>query len=93
MTDSVVRVTLRPGAVTWRHIDTETVLLDLRASEYLTINGSGSLLWSELAAGTTRALLIQRLLTAYGISETQAAADIDAFLASCDERGYLEKST
>ena len=84
-----MRVKLREGAVVWRQVGGETILLDLTASEYVSINGSGSLLWPAMVEGTTWRELVERLLAAYELTEAQAVADVDAFLESCRVRGYL----
>lgn len=81
---------LRQGAVAWQQVEDETILLDLATSQYLGVNGSGSSLWPALADGATRDELVARLCEVYDVDDDQAAADIDAFLATCRERGYLE---
>jgi hypothetical protein len=81
---------LREGAVAWQEIDGETILLDLEASMYLGTNPSGSVLWSELAAGTTRQALVARLCENFDVAEERAGQDVDEFLRSCGERGYFE---
>lgn len=87
MIDEVYR--LREGAVAWQEIDGETILLDLEASTYLGANPAGSVLWAGLAAGSTRRDLVQQLLDRFDVGAEQAGRDVDAFLRSCAERGYL----
>ena len=81
---------LREGAVAWQQVDGETILLDLAASTYLGVNQSGSLLWPALVDGSTRQDLMRRLCEAYDVTEDEAAMDVDAFLRTCQERGFLE---
>ena len=81
---------LREGAVAWQEIDGETILLDLEASTYLGANPSGTVLWSALAEGATRQDLVERLCDQFDVAEERGGADVDAFLGTCDERGYLE---
>jgi hypothetical protein len=81
---------LREGAVAWQQVDGETILLDLEASTYLGINHSGSVLWPALVDGSTRQDLVTRLRQAYDVTEDEAAIDVDAFLLTCQERGFLE---
>lgn len=90
MLEADLQVKLSDGAVAWRQVEGETILLDLTASEYLAVNDSGSLLWPAIVEGTTRRELVERLLAAYELSEAQAATDVDAFLESCRARGFLE---
>ena len=81
---------LREGGIAWREVDGETLLLDLATSKYLSVNPSATVLWRQLAVGTTRADLIDALVAEYGIGEDDAGADVDAFLADCRAREYLE---
>jgi Coenzyme PQQ synthesis protein D (PqqD) len=85
-----MRVKLREGVVAWRQIDEETILLDLAASEYVAINGSGSLLWPAMVDGTTERELVERLMGSYQLTEARAVTDVDAFLKNCRARGFLE---
>jgi coenzyme PQQ synthesis protein D (PqqD) len=78
--------------VTWREIDGEIVAVDIQTAEYLTVNGSGALLWDELARGTTEADLADRLAGTYAISSEEAASDVGAFLASLRSRGLVTAS-
>ena len=73
----------------WREVDGEATLLDLRTSTYLAVNGSATVLWRLLAAGTTREELVSALCADYGIDATTASDDVDAFLRDCEERGYV----
>lgn len=83
-------IRLRSSDVAWREIDGEVVLLDLKSSVYISVNAAGSVLWRLLAQGTTRDALIGELVSTFGIDGAIAAADVDAFLATCRERGLLE---
>lgn len=81
---------LREGAVAWQQVDGETILLDLAASTYLGINQSGSVLWPALVDGSTRQDLVTRLCKTYDVTKDEAAVDVDAFVRTCYERGFLE---
>lgn len=81
---------LREGAVTWQEVDGETILLDVKSSRYMGVNPSGSLIWAALAAGTNRSKLIEQLQREFGITQAQASADVDAFLADCAGRNLLQ---
>lgn len=84
------RVKLREGAVAWQEVEGETILLDLASSTYLGVNASGTLLWSALAEGTSRAAMVERLTSSFDVSAEQAAIDVDAFLLDCRGRNLLE---
>jgi Coenzyme PQQ synthesis protein D (PqqD) len=83
---------LRDTDLAWRNVDDEMIAIDVRESTYLTANDSGSLLWSALAAGTTRGELASRLVDAYGIDAEKAAADVDSFLNDLRERDLLDET-
>ena len=80
---------LRKNDLDWRDIDDEIVVLDTRDAVYLAVHGSGAFVWRILAESTTKDSLIEALVEKYGIDSTRAAADVDAFLATLNERGLL----
>lgn len=90
MTNDDEVLTLRTGAVSWREVDGETILLDLARSEYLGVNASGTVLWRLIAAGATRAQLMTALREHFHLDDEGAAADVDSFLATARERGLLD---
>jgi hypothetical protein len=85
----VTELRLRDADVHWREIDGEVIALETGGSTYVAANGSGTLLWRALAAGTTRDALVDELLAAYGIDRARAEADTDRFLAQLREQGLL----
>lgn len=92
MTETEPTLSLRPGALDWRIIDDEVVMLDGEQSQYLATNASGTLLWQTLQAGATRGQLIELLVARYEIATEQAAADIDVFLDELRARELLDES-
>jgi hypothetical protein len=80
---------LRDSDLHWREIDGEIIALEARGSTYVAANGSGTLLWRALSAGTTRSALADELVRAYGIARGQAEADTDRFLAQLEAQGLL----
>ena len=83
-------VKLREDRVRWREIDSEVVAVNIDSSTYVSTNGSGALLWMELARGTTRDALVERLAQAYLLEAGRAADDVDAFLGELRGQGLLE---
>ena len=65
------------------------MVLDARDAAYLTLNGSGAVLWRMLAASATRDELATALVDAYEMDPATAAADTDAFLDALSEQGLL----
>jgi hypothetical protein len=84
---------LRQDDLAARGFDEETIVLDLRGSNYLSTNPAGTVLWRELEKGATRERLIQALLDEFEITEKRAAADVDAFIDDCRRRGLLSEET
>jgi Coenzyme PQQ synthesis protein D (PqqD) len=80
---------LRPEAVAWREVDGEVIALGLESSTYFGTNQSGTLLWKRLVEGTTRAELIDDLMTTFDLDQKRAQSDVDAFLADLRGRGLL----
>jgi hypothetical protein len=80
---------LRTNDLEWREIDSDIVILDGRDATYLTLNGSGALLWRRLAGAAARDELVDVLLESYEVDHATAAADTDAFLAALSEQGLL----
>jgi hypothetical protein len=81
---------LRVDDITWREIDGDLVLLDLRSSTYLTANSSGSVLIRHLTEERTPRQLTQALVDAFDVTEQQAQRDVQQFLDVLDVRGLLE---
>lgn len=78
------------GAV-WREVDDEVIILDVRNSTFLTLNGSGRLLWLALEDGAELSDLVALLVDSFGIETSRAVKDVEAFLTSLDERQLLER--
>ena len=82
---------LRKQDLEWREIASDIVILNALDASYLTLNGSGALLWRMLATSTTRDQMVTALLDAYDVEESVAAADTDAFLQTLSEQGLLAR--
>ena len=80
---------LRDDALHWRQIEDEVVAVDMKTAAYLGANPAGALLWGALAEGAAKDVLARLLVQQFSIDESQAAADVDAFLAQLDEAGLL----
>ena len=80
---------LRTEELDWREIDRDIVILDGRDASYFTVNGSGALLWRTLATGATRDALVNLVLEAYDTDAVTATADVEAFVRTLCERGFL----
>lgn len=83
---------LREDDITWREIDGDLVVLDLRSSTYLTVNASGTMLMTHLTEERTLPQLVQALVGAFGITEHEAERDVLTFIDQLSERGLLAGS-
>lgn len=77
-----MKLRLRSVDVVWRQLDGEAILLDLRSSQYLRINGTGAVVLDALRDGAAPEELTRALLDEFEVSEKQARADVDRFLSS-----------
>jgi len=80
---------LNGDAVSWREVNGEVIALRHEASEYVSTNATGTLIWSALANGASREQLAAMLVSRFGIEADRAAADVDAFVDQLASRGLL----
>lgn len=86
------RIQIRHGVLEWREVEGEVVALDLRSKTYLAVNRTGAVLWPALMTGATRKELLARLISDFGVSQDEAAGDLDVFLAELAGQDLLEES-
>jgi hypothetical protein len=86
----MVMMQLRQENLTWQVAGDDVVVLDLRGSVYLKLNGTGRVLWEALVEPRTDTELATALVEKYGIDEERAAADVSAFLDDLRRRDLLE---
>jgi hypothetical protein len=80
---------LRRNDLPWQDLDGEIVVLEPRASVYLTMNAAAALLWRRLAEGTSREELVAALVGAYDLPPAHAERDVDRFLDQLREQELL----
>jgi Coenzyme PQQ synthesis protein D (PqqD) len=93
MTDgiaSIGTIRLKAGALTFRTVDGEAVLLDIERSEYLGLNRSATALLESIKVGATRRSLIALLLERFDVTPDVATRDVELFLEACTRKGWLE---
>lgn len=73
--------------VAWRCIEGQAVLVHNRLGEILVLNEAGTLIWEHLEEGSEA--IIQLLAGEYGIDESAARIDLDAFLSELNASGAL----
>jgi hypothetical protein len=82
---------LRDSGLSSRKVGGEVVVLDLESSQYLTISGSGVLLFELLREEHDLDELVAALLTAFEVDEATAHRDVDAFIADLSDAGLLSR--
>jgi hypothetical protein len=80
---------IRSDDLSWRQVEDEVIVLDLRSNEYLSINQSGTALWEMLVDGTTAETMSARLASDFGLEPDRSRTDVEAFIAMLAERGLL----
>jgi hypothetical protein len=86
-------LTVDSDRAVWREIGDEVVILDVPTTTYLNLNKSARVLWKRLDAGATPLELAAELVTIYGISDDQAAADVRSFLDALQKMSLLSFPT
>ena len=81
----------RGGEVIWRPVDGRVVGLDLRSSQYFSLNPSGTVLWEVLERDAGPDELAEALVDRFGVTRAVADADVDAFLVELRGLGLLEE--
>ena len=82
-------VKLRQSEVSWREIDGEMVVLDLKTSKYLTTNVAGTTLLKLLVEDRSTTELTDALVDTFQIDGETAQRDVAAFLDDLCSRGLL----
>ena len=83
------RYRINTDKIVWRHLDGETVLLNLDSGHYYNLNKTGSLIWILLSEKKTAQEAIQRISQKYHISPRRAAHDFDEMVESLQGEGLL----
>ena len=81
---------IRPSDLAWRAVGDSIVILDLRTSSYLSISGSGTIIWAALKDEATQIELVEAVLQQYEVDANTAARDVEEFLNKLDAKGLVE---
>jgi hypothetical protein len=84
-----VTVRIRGTDLSWRELDETVVVLDLKASRYLSLTGTGAFLWRLLAQGTTVDAMTVAVLDEFDVADATARRDVEAFVADLRREGLL----
>ena len=69
-----------PDHVSWKNLESGTVLLDLRNSNYFTLNETATFLWRGIIVGKPETDLLAELVGEYGCDRGQAQTDLQESL-------------
>ena len=81
---------LRSEGLSARELDGEIILLDLRASRYLSVSGVGVEIVNLLSEDRTEEELVTALLERYDVDEALVRRDMSAFVSQLRDAGLLE---
>ena len=82
---------LRGDDLTWHVVGDEIVVLDLYGSTYLSMNGTGRVLWERLGEPCTPKDLVDCLVDKYEVDVATADQDVKLFLDDLRSRGLLDE--
>jgi hypothetical protein len=80
----------RDGAVSWRDVDGEIIALDVESGVYISLNGSGRVLWMALVESASVDELTALLVSTFGITDDEAMAGATDFLDDLMSRSLIE---
>ncbi len=80
---------LRAGALVFKVVDEHAIVLDMRRSEYVELNASGTLLLEGLEQGACDQDLAQRLCQCFAVDIATATNDVELFVARCRDLGWV----
>lgn len=66
--------------VTWRNVEGQIVILDLRDSSYLRTNATGAMLWERMQRECASDDLVALLVESFEIDPARASEDVAKFL-------------
>lgn len=84
------RLKIRPDVLS-KHLQDETVLLDLASGTYFGLNEVGAAIWGWLKEQPTVSQLHQAVVDTFEVDAEVARADLEPLLESMLERGLIEK--
>ncbi|HZU80606.1 MAG TPA: PqqD family protein [Acidimicrobiales bacterium] len=70
----------RRSDVVWRQVDGSIVVLDLRTSQYFSLNPSATVLWQLLQDDTDVDTLVDALVEREDVDRERATSDVGAFV-------------
>jgi hypothetical protein len=81
----------RTQDLSWREMDDQAIILDLRSASYLRLNGSALTLWERLEDAATLAELATTLSQRFDVTAEVANRDATEFLTAALSAGLVER--
>lgn len=82
--------TLKPAEnVIVRGVGEEMVLLDMTRGTYYGLDPIGARIWEMIAAGSSLALIVDRLLGEYDVTREALESDVERLVAEMEGRGLV----
>lgn len=78
-----------PEHVAWRRVGEEVVILDLKSSEYFSLNETGGLVWEKMGEGMDLEAIRAELCAAFDVDSERAGADIRRIIDALSKRKLL----
>ena len=79
--------------VSWREVEGEAIVLDLRTGEYHTFNEVGRVIWRCVAEKKPVGQILSAVTADYEAEPAAVHADIERFLAVLLHKGLVRKTT
>ncbi len=73
-------------------LDDATVVLDMGANRYYTLNETGAFIWGLLETGATEEEIVLQVTIAFEVSEAEARTSVAALLADLRAHTLIEEA-
>jgi hypothetical protein len=78
--------------ITWRNVNEEVVILNLKSGEYFTLNDVGQFVWLAVADQKNMEEIRQKVVDAFDVTPEKASEDIEEFISRMLDEGLLHES-
>jgi hypothetical protein len=76
--------------VSWRDVNDETIILNLKTGEYFTLNDTAKFLWKAICDNKQPSELVQLLAHEYGLRPEEVEADVLDFIEGLTQKDVFE---
>lgn len=79
----------KSNAITWRIIDGEAILLDLKRGDYYTLRGPAIDIWKLCNGKNDMEKIAAALASKYGISKKKCREDVQKFVRTLYKKSFI----